>query len=51
MRIKNIINLLNISDFIGQSKEIDIAKGVHELTSNTKKIIIQERRKSKWKRK
>jgi hypothetical protein len=45
MRIQNIINLLKTQKFYGVSKEVDIAKGVNELTPNVKRIIDQENRK------
>jgi hypothetical protein len=45
MRINNIIQLLKVSDHYGQSKDIDIAKGLNEYTSSTKKIFKQEMRK------
>jgi hypothetical protein len=45
MRIQNIIQLLKVSDHFKQSKEIDIAKGLNELSSSSKKIFKQELRK------
>ena len=45
MRIQNIINLLKTQKFYGVSKEVDIAKGVNEITPNIKRIIDQENRK------
>ena len=45
MRIQNIINLLKTQKFYGVSKEVDIAKGINELTPNVKRIIDQENRK------
>jgi hypothetical protein len=40
--IKNVIDLLALSDYYGQSKRIDVAKGIYELPStwkNTWKLI------------
>jgi hypothetical protein len=45
MRIQTIIQLLKVSDHFKQSKEIDVAKGLNEYTSSTKKILKQELRK------
>jgi hypothetical protein len=45
MRIHTIIQLLKVSDHFGQSKTIDVAKGLNEYTSSTKKILKQELRK------
>jgi hypothetical protein len=43
--IKQIISMLQLSDFYGESELIDIAKGKHELTSSTKKMWKQQLRK------
>jgi hypothetical protein len=43
--IKQIIAMLQLSDFYGESELIDIAKGKHELTGSTKKIWKQQLRK------
>jgi hypothetical protein len=43
--IKQIISMLQLSDFYGESELIDIAKGKHELTGSTKKIWKQQLRK------
>lgn len=45
MRINNIIQLLKTNKFYGISKNVDIAKGVNELTSDIKRIIQQENQK------
>jgi hypothetical protein len=45
MRIHTIIQLLKVSDHFKQSKVIDVAKGLNEYTSSTKKILKQELRK------
>jgi hypothetical protein len=45
MRINNIIQLLKTQRFYGVSKEVDIAKGVNELTSDLKRIVQQENQK------
>jgi hypothetical protein len=37
--IKNIMRMLQLSTFYGESEIIDIAKGVNEYTLNPKKII------------
>jgi hypothetical protein len=34
--IKNVIDLLALSDYYGQSKRIDTAKGIYELPSTWK---------------
>lgn len=43
--IENILKLLSIEDFYGVSKNIDIAKGKHELTTSFKKAWKQRKRK------
>jgi hypothetical protein len=45
--IKNIIQLLTISDFYGESELIDIAKGRFEIPKTYKEAIIQGIRKVK----
>ena len=48
-----IIELLKLSEFYGVSEIVDVAKGKHEYTGNSKKIYKQERRKhyAKWQKK
>jgi hypothetical protein len=48
--IKNIIEMLKISDFIGVSENIEIAKGKHELKNDIKGIWKQSIRELKVKR-
>ena len=43
--IKQIIAMLQLDDFYGESELIDIAKGKHELTTSMKKMWRQEKRK------
>jgi hypothetical protein len=43
--IKQIIAMLQLDNFYGESELIDIAKGKHELTGSTKKIWRQQLRK------
>lgn len=38
MNIKQIIDLLNISDFYKESKEIDIAKGKYQIPHDWKQV-------------
>jgi hypothetical protein len=45
--IKNIIQLLTISDFYGESELIDIAKGRYEIPKTYKEAIKQGIRKVK----
>lgn len=42
--IKDIINLLQISDFYGISKRVDIAKGINSIPHSWKEML------SLWKR-
>jgi hypothetical protein len=42
--IKNIIDLLNIDDFIDDSYNIQVAKGLYNYDSNLKAIKIQKER-------
>jgi hypothetical protein len=42
--IKQIIAMLQLDNFYGESELIDIAKGKHELTGSTKKIWKQAKR-------
>jgi hypothetical protein len=45
--IKQIISMLQLSDFYGESELIDIAKGKNELTISPKKIWKQTKRELK----
>jgi hypothetical protein len=45
--IKQIIAMLQLDNFYGQSELIDIAKGKHELTISPKKIWKQGKRELK----
>jgi hypothetical protein len=47
--IKNIIDLLNISDFYGESKDIDIAKGKYKYPSTWTEVkqLLKRTLKSK----
>lgn len=42
--IKNIIAMLQLDDFYGESELIDIAKGKHALHTSIKKAIKQGKR-------
>jgi hypothetical protein len=42
--IKQIISMLQLDNFYGESELIDIAKGKHELTISPKKIWRQTKR-------
>ena len=48
--IKGIIDMLKISDFVGVSENIEIAKGKHELKDTIKEIWKQAFRELKVKR-
>ena len=43
--IKQLIQLLSVSDFVGVSENIDIAKGKYAYTTSFRKMTRQERRK------
>ena len=45
--IKQIIAMLQLDDFYGESELIDIAKGKHQLNSSLKKIWKQTKRQLK----
>jgi hypothetical protein len=45
--IKQIISMLQLDNFYGESELIDIAKGKHELTISPKKIWKQTKRELK----
>jgi hypothetical protein len=49
--IELILDLLKTDNFYGVSEIVDVAKGKHELTGNTKKIYKQEIRKETWRKK
>lgn len=42
--IELIHSLLSVDDFFNKSKNIDIAKGKYELTTNLKKVWKQKKR-------
>jgi hypothetical protein len=42
--IKQIISMLQLDNFYGESELIDIAKGKHELTTSMKKMWKQGKR-------
>lgn len=46
--IESIIQMLSTSDFYGQSKLIDIAKGKHKIQSTIKGGIKQIKRQDVW---
>lgn len=46
-----IIEALQMYDYIGVSKTIDIAKGINKLPSNLKDAREQAKRAKAWKRK
>lgn len=48
--IKNIIDMLSISDFYGKTENIDIAKGKYKLDKTVKGIYKQQLRAYKCKR-
>jgi hypothetical protein len=48
--IKEIIDMLKISDFVGVSDSIEIAKGKHELKDSVREIWKQSFRELKAKR-
>tara|TARA_R100001460_G_C3468334_1_gene166851 strand:- start:226 stop:393 length:168 start_codon:yes stop_codon:yes gene_type:complete len=48
--IENIINLLKLTDHLGQSENIEIAKGKYNYTENLKEVYKQEKRKLYFKR-
>jgi hypothetical protein len=45
--IKQIITMLQLNDFYGNTESIDIAKGKYELTISPKKIWKQTKRELK----
>jgi hypothetical protein len=47
--IKQIVAMLQLDDFYGESKLIDIAKGKHELNTSMKKAWKQAKRELKAK--
>jgi hypothetical protein len=46
--IKNILDLLALDEFYGQSELIEIAKGKYELNNTFKKSVKQLKREIKW---
>lgn len=46
-----IIEALQLYDYIGVSKTIDIAKGINKLPSTVKEAKEQIKRKQQWKQK
>jgi trehalose-6-phosphate synthase len=48
--IKNILEMLQISEFIGCSKEIDIAKGVNKIPTSVKEVVEQTKRAKAWRK-
>jgi len=46
--IELIVKMLDVDEFIGKSKNIDIAKGVNELTTNLSKARTQVKRQQAW---
>jgi hypothetical protein len=49
--IQEIIDMLKITDHLGVSENIEIAKGKYKLTDNLKEIYKQEKRKLYFKNK
>ena len=45
--MKNLLQLLSISNFYGESENIDIAKGVNEIPKTYKEVLKQAFRKIK----
>jgi hypothetical protein len=48
--IKNILNMLSISEFYAESEAIDIAKGINQLPKTIKQGVQQVKRKQAWKK-
>lgn len=46
--IKNILQLLQLDEFYGQSELIEFAKGKYKLEQSRKGIRKQHKRASKW---
>jgi len=46
--IKNILQLLQLDEFYGQSELIEFAKGKYKLEQSRKGIRKQQKRASKW---
>lgn len=46
--IEQILQMLQIAEFEGQSEAIDIAKGKHKLTWSFKESLRQKKRKKAW---
>ena len=45
--MKNLLQLLSISNFYGESENIDIAKGINEIPKSTNEALKQGIRKIK----
>jgi hypothetical protein len=48
--MKKIIDLLQISDFIGKSYYIDIAKGIDKIPQTTREKYEQNKRRKAWRK-
>jgi len=48
--IKQIIEMLRISEFYGCSKDIDIAKGIHKIPTSVKEVVEQTKRAKAWRK-
>lgn len=48
--IKQIIEMLRISEFYGCSLEIDIAKGINKIPTSVKDIKNQNKRAKAWRK-
>jgi len=48
--MKNIIDLLQLDEFIGKSYYIDIAKGVNKIPQTTREKYEQNKRRKAWRR-
>ena len=46
--IKNILELLALDEHLGQSENIEIAKGKYQIVKNWKQGFKQLKRKLKW---
>lgn len=46
--IQNILKILNSADFIGQSEEIEIAKGKYKIPMSIAEATNQFKRELKW---
>tara|TARA_Y100000401_G_C8146641_1_gene137523 strand:- start:22 stop:192 length:171 start_codon:yes stop_codon:yes gene_type:complete len=48
--IENIMNMLKLTEHLGETDNIEIAKGKHKLYSGIKDIYKQEKRKNHFKK-